>query len=300
MRTAEFFRFIDERWRIYKRRESGAPKPWTKDPILQQYRFCNIHRENDVVTKWIADNWRYPHRKDLDLWFAMTVARFLNKPTTLAVLGYPVPWSAKDFKALLKDAPRPLFSAAYMVRSDPGDKVVYLADKVLTPLWKNREDVRPRRDDRLAQFAARLSPYYGLGSFMIGQIVADTKFVEPLKSAVDWWTWAAPGPGSNRGMTRVLGLPLKRAKNGTSVRVHIPGRDDPSKARPEFQNVGVLSASEWARQLGLLQVAVDPLCRKAGIPRLSAQDIQNCLCEFDKYERARLGEGRPKQRYNGV
>jgi hypothetical protein len=30
---------------------------------------------------------------------------------------------------------------------------------------------------------------------------------------------------------------------------------------------------------------------------LHAQDIQNCLCEFDKYERVRLGEGTPKQLY---
>lgn len=34
--------------------------------------------------------------------------------------------------------------------------------------------------------------------------------------------------------------------------------------------------------------------------KLCAQDIQNCLCEFDKYERVRLGEGAPKQRYPGV
>mgnify|MGYP003335523726 CR=1 FL=1 len=31
--------------------------------------------------------------------------------------------------------------------------------------------------------------------------------------------------------------------------------------------------------------------------RLCLQDTQNVLCEFDKYERARLGQGRPKQRY---
>jgi hypothetical protein len=30
---------------------------------------------------------------------------------------------------------------------------------------------------------------------------------------------------------------------------------------------------------------------------LHAQDLQNCLCEFDKYERARLGQGVPKQIY---
>jgi hypothetical protein len=40
--------------------------------------------------------------------------------------------------------------------------------------------------------------------------------------------------------------------------------------------------------------------KKARMPQLHAQDLQNCLCEFDKYERVRLGEGRPKAKYNGV
>jgi hypothetical protein len=30
---------------------------------------------------------------------------------------------------------------------------------------------------------------------------------------------------------------------------------------------------------------------------LSAQDYQNCLCEFHKYWKARTGLGRPKQNY---
>ena len=32
-------------------------------------------------------------------------------------------------------------------------------------------------------------------------------------------------------------------------------------------------------------------------PLLTAHDVQFCLCEFDKYERVRLGEGRPRALY---
>jgi hypothetical protein len=42
----------------------------------------------------------------------------------------------------------------------------------------------------------------GLGPFYIGQIIADLKYVEPLKSAKDWWTYCVPGPGSQRGLNR--------------------------------------------------------------------------------------------------
>ena len=30
---------------------------------------------------------------------------------------------------------------------------------------------------------------------------------------------------------------------------------------------------------------------------LEMRDIEHCLCEFDKYERTRLGEGRPRAKY---
>jgi hypothetical protein len=43
----------------------------------------------------------------------------------------------------------------------------------------------------------------------------------------------------------------------------------------------------------------EAVSHKYGKP-MHAQDLQNCLCEFDKYERARLGEGTPKQIYKEV
>ena len=37
---------------------------------------------------------------------------------------------------------------------------------------------------------------------------------------------------------------------------------------------------------------------RIGLHGLRAQDLQNCLCEFDKWMRVRLGEGKPKRRFN--
>ena len=53
------------------------------------------------------------------------------------------------------------------------------------------------------------------------------------------------------------------------------------------------------QKLQQLHVEMKPLLRRV-MPRMHAQDLQNCLCEFDKYERERLGEGHPKQRYPGL
>jgi alpha-glutamyl/putrescinyl thymine pyrophosphorylase clade 1 len=37
--------FITEREQIRRRREAGEPKPWTTDPILRDFSFCNVQRE---------------------------------------------------------------------------------------------------------------------------------------------------------------------------------------------------------------------------------------------------------------
>jgi hypothetical protein len=49
--VAAFFNWCKEREAIRKRRESGAPAPWSKDPIFQKARFLNVFREDDRVTK---------------------------------------------------------------------------------------------------------------------------------------------------------------------------------------------------------------------------------------------------------
>ncbi len=81
--------WITERESIRRRREAGEPAPWTSDPVLRDYRFCNVRRENDAVTRHIAARWRAPHADDPHLWFAMAVARFINWPDTLDELGFP-------------------------------------------------------------------------------------------------------------------------------------------------------------------------------------------------------------------
>ena len=277
MLVKEFFAFIKERWSIYQARQLGQPRPWTKDPILQKFRFCNVHRECDSVTCWIADNWRGSHAKDADLWFAMVVARLFNQPNTLKIIGWPVPFKpARIQNAVQKMQLEGLrvFNAAYIVSTNglAMDKCEYVVQRVLVPLWADRKVLRPRTDDTLRTFGARLQQYQGLGGFLAGQVTSDVKFVEPLKGATDWWMYATSGPGSRRGLNRVLERP-----------VDAPWREE-----------------EWLAQLNLLQTKIDPLARAAGIPRISASDLQNCCCEADKWWRARLGQGRPKQLYGGV
>jgi hypothetical protein len=45
VRYKSYFKWINERHKIYINKEvKKLPKSWTKDPILQRFKFCNVFR----------------------------------------------------------------------------------------------------------------------------------------------------------------------------------------------------------------------------------------------------------------
>lgn len=278
MRIDDLIAFMRARHAVYLKRKMNMPKPWTTDPILLDYRFCNVYRELDKETTWIRENWREPLHDHPYLFFAMTVARVVNWSPTLAEMRLPVPFERSDFVRVLNKRAalgEQVWTGAYMITThgQPIPKQHYYADKVLKPIWEKRKFLAPHEGDTLASFHARLSACEGIGSFLAAQVVADTKHHGPLKNAHDWWTWAAMGEGSRRGLNRVFDRPHKQKINSTI----------------------------WHRDLSALHREVNLYIRShhTNLFTIDAQDLQNCLCEFDKYERVRLSQGRPRSRYPG-
>lgn len=260
-RIKAFNTFVEERENIRIKKEAGKPRPWTDDPILQDFKFCNVHREDDRTTRWITLNWRTPHIDDPDLWFAMVIARrTLNWPPSMDVLGYPVPWDPKNFVELMKAreaSGMKSYDTAYqlLVQGQKGNKAEMMVKHILDPLWAARADVRPRPGDTLRAFHDRLSAFKYMGHFYTGQVIADLKYAQ-MRNATDWQSFAVPGPGSERGLNRVMG----RDKNA-------PWRED-----------------NWQSNLSTLHALTTTM--------MHAQDLQNCLCEYDKYVRITNQEGR--------
>jgi hypothetical protein len=260
--------WITEREKIRVRKNSGEPKPWTKDPILQQYRFCNVQRQHDAVTIWFRENW-YPNWRERSFVANMTLGRLINEPATMNFVGFWVDWApAAIFHQLKKwrDKGGRVFNPAYIVttcgkKMDKLDYVVRVASDVynIGP---------PRPDDYLASYYKKLITTDGLGAgFLAAQIIADLKYTPLLVDRHDWSTWCVPGPGSQRGLNRLMGLGA--------------------------------TSKKWSEEVfrGHVHALQEIVAQETTIP-LHAQDMQNCLCEFDKYMRAREG-GRPKQYYDG-
>ena len=278
-----FVYWVKEREAIRIKKEAGAPKPWTDDPIFQTYKFTNVRREDDTVSKWITENWIKPNDPHPNVWFAMIVARLFNWPPTLEEICFPhltfpelkEKWR-RNLKGLRDIGKEKIFTGAYLVSTNgvKMDKIDYILDRVLTPIWIEGQSPTHvemswnREPLRLEEYWNHLIRFDGLGSFMAGQVVADLKFTSELKDAPDWWDWAPLGPGSIRGLNRIHGRPLDKGLN----------QEKGLKEMSVLQEL-LFEQLDW---------------------KLPVHNVQNCCCEFDKYLRVKNGEGRPRSLYPGA
>ena len=263
--------WIQERESIRIKKEADLQKPWTSSDILKRYKFCNVCREDDRVTKWIFENWLIPNQKSPYIVFAMCMARHFNWPDTLEAVGFPHTWNPEKVRELLKHRrdkeKKKIYTGAYTI-STGGlkiEKIDYSIDHVLTPLWNQHR--LPESGETLESYWKYLQGRTGFASFMVGQVIADLKFVEPLKSSSDWLNWAPLGPGSIRGLNRFYGRKLK-----CTIK----------------QEQGLKELNE-IRLLIKLELLLD----------LPLHNVQNCMCEFDKYVRLKYDSGHVRSRYKG-
>jgi len=262
--------WILERHRIHIAKDiEHLPPPWTEDKILQTYRFCNVHREDDTVTRWIKENIRDPHDGDPYLWLNVTLARIINWPQTLAEIGYVERWDAAvaDYVRRTVQARqltgKKTFTSAYMVTGteSKGMSKINFTILLVGRVWTYKEELC--QCSRLAEAEEVLTQAKGISTFLAGQIIADMKYTVALRGADDWWTWCAPGPGSVRGLNRLHNRPIEKQ----------------------------ISVAQFRAEMDELMTQIPAM-------QLHAQDVQNCLCEFDKWCRVKFNEGTaPKQMY---
>jgi len=284
--------WVSEREEIRRRKLRGMTR-LTRDPILQTYRFCNVRREDDRVTQWIEENVRKPFAECDHLWLMLAICRQINWPDTLGYCIHQGAWptTAKFHPSYLaeclserKAAGLKVYTGAYMIAAPPsGDKQTYIAEVVIGGLWQRRgefEDYffrRPIREARrtlegglgqpqlMSEVHGMLMKTNGWGKFMAYQAVVDMRFTHLLNQASDRYSWAAAGPGTLRGLNRLF------------------GRD---KAARLSQEQALVELRQVHRRV----------TTSTGID-LDFSDTPNIMCEYDKYLRVKLGEGKPRALY---
>lgn len=254
-------------------------KPWTDDEILQNYRFCNVRRMDDKVSSWLLKNWYRPYIDHPNMVQACTLARIFNLPTTLDLITKSVFYQEgvnfNAIKTCLKKIrnQQPIFNGAYIVSTN-GKKVDKLDYVLNIASYVQDSDMDPSNWKTTWQ---NLQKREGIGSFMAGQITADLRWaVHGLWS--ERFYFAPMGPGSRRGMNRLLGRDPNHKMNQEEFEEHFK----------DYKHIIYLKIPDLIKRFVV-----------SG-HQLEAIDYQNCLCEFDKYERVLWGEGRPKQKYLGA
>lgn len=266
--------FINEREYIRLLKEKGARRPWTDDEILGTYRFCNIRRMDDRVSEWLIDNWYTTYRDHPNMLIAVCLARFFNLPSTLAHIGFPSEWNPDTVRERVRSLHRKgvnVFNGAYIVRGNDGeDKIESVTHYYVNPLYEKHLQ-RALPTDSMEETASLIQDQHGYGSFMAGQVVADLRWAlsGEWKDRNDW---APVGPGSSRGLRRYTD-----DTPGNLTKVY-----KPSEFLPLIRDM--MSSLRKVLPFDITS-------------RLEAHDYQNCLCEFDKYERALHKQGKPKQKY---
>jgi hypothetical protein len=280
-RIEAFFTYARERYRIMVAKNVGMEKPWTKDPILQKYRFCNIFREDDKVTVWFRDNVRNPMRDDPNVVFACVLFRMINCiPTGEVLLKHDLfkAWDEKKARKVCGNL-KPLVGAAYMITTPVGlDKLDGIME-VVRPVSDNLFKVSAAVSlaPTMKSLVEYLSTFHYIGPFRAYEMACDLQYTDWFHPT-DTMTWANTGPGAARGIDRII--------NGRLC--------DLFHNRKSDQELLVNVMRELLFRAG--QVSYWP----GHWPRWDLRTVEHTLCEFDKYQRALTGDGKPKQNYPGI
>lgn len=272
--------WVYEREMIRIRKVANAEPPYTDDPILSKYRFCNVRRRDDRVSQWLINN-AYPRDVEMDdLWLTAAICRYVGWPPSILKLmeAGAIPEHAEDFNSELfaevldkmTAAGEKTWTGAYMTyptHADPGTTKGWRTAKfILEPLITRAVSIREAiRTNSLENTFKSIVGSFGFSEFMSMQLVADLAYAPPLENASDLYTFAARGPGSQRGLNRLNGRKLD---------------------------------AKWRHEAFLTElVKVNELIEcKLGM-KLVLTDVQSVFCELDKYWRVLNGEGVPRSKY---
>lgn len=316
--------WITERHEMFLRRQAGQPKPWTADPIMQRWFFTNPFRENDRVTRWFKENLRDPVRDDPIVAFTTAAFRWYNHTGSgAALLGPPGPWlcrgcqdplstpTCKCNKCGVKNLGlwtqwKPIIAARMIkARSELGMTYVgsgYLIKvynsmkkydglaKAINNVWRDRFNLmeyltKPGRSLEQAWTYFKRYPFMGGGGFIAYETVTDLRHTDLLCEAPDILTWCNLGPGAKRGIARLV-FPdeweerLQQTDGKVTSKTTFPV---PHNYRQILNDLREWFAARLPKDF----------------PPFEMRDLEHSLCEFDKYERARLNQGRMKRTYDG-
>jgi len=270
-----YWRFAAMRQEVFFNKLKNVPPPWTSDPILNTYKFCNAYRVSDRVSQYLIKNVIYDEnrsQKEEEVLFRILLFKIFNKIETWEYLeskiGDYITLSNFDldvYSHILQEAMDlgyVIYTSAYMSCASKEfgydkkhqnhlaliDKMVF-KDRVINLIVKAKS---------LEEIFHIIEGYPLLGKFMAYQLATDINYSEVINFDENSFTIA--GPGAERGINKCF-----VDTSGKSYADVIYWMTE--NQENEFQRLGLNFQSLWSRPL-------------------QAIDCQNLFCETDKYCRA--------------
>ena len=280
----DFFAYAVERENIRISKDAGWDGPWTEDPILQRFRFCNVFREDDKTTRWFRENVRDPLRDKPEVALMTIAFRWFNR-IEVGELLLPMLQSGIWDPGYAEHKLRPHVAAggktctgAYMIRTPAGkDKltgVLELIEGARGTAEKLADYGLVHRLQLLEHAHKTVCETWLLGPFLAYEIVTDLRHTHILEHSVDIDTWASPGPGAARGTSWL----------------HFDCRDRVGYGSRKGKELAMKTMRD------IVQLSRNDLLWPWPERPWEMREAEHTLCEYDKIRRAREGQ-RLKRNY---
>lgn len=266
--------YIVARMEIQRKKEAGEPWPWTSDKILRKHKFCCVFRDDDRTSREAKEAIFDLSTEGEQRCCAASFRLYNYVPTLRRFIANGLATctdSALIMKCLVAETPHfnPL---AYRVqprgrvwhRGDICDAIAHIHNCTLAG-WQPLPTAR--------QTCLSIHSRLGVAGFVGYQIMQDLRWLG--HSYADEDSWCLVGIGAHRGLKRILG----GYKGNTDWKKRNTDRPDIPK--------DLSIPREYVAPLREILVE----CKKIS-QRFNLFECEHVLCESDKYQRIKTGEGK--------
>ena len=270
-----YWYFANERQNIFIKKLNGDTPPWTNDPILKTYKFCNSYRVNDRVSQYLLKNVIYNGKtyKDEDMLFRIILFKLFNKESTWELLLKEFKditlstFDMKEYSKILTNAIKnniKIYNDAYISCATKAFGYDRKHDNHLALLNKmfiiDKVQDKILKCTNMEQAFKIIKSYPLIGNFMAYQLITDINY----SNIVDWKEdeFTVAGPGSLRGIKKCF-IDKGNLSNEDIIRYMYNHQEE------EFKRLNLDFKTIGNRKLQLI-------------------DIQNIFCELDKYCREKV------------
>jgi hypothetical protein len=270
-----YWKFAALRQEVFFNRVEGKLYPWTKDPIINKFKFTNAYRASDRVSQYLIRNIIY--NEDLpsspkEVLFRILLFKLFNKIETWELLQSKfgslvyADYNFKHYDEVLTLAlaeRKTIYSAAYIMASCKSvfGHVRKHSNhlKLIEHILESNTTERLMEVQKMQEAFELIKSFPGLGDFLAYQLLIDINYSNVLNFSES--EFVVPGPGAKGGISKCFS-DTAGLSNVDIIKLMT------DRQEREFERLGLSFKMLWGRNLQLI-------------------DCQNLFCEVDKYARVK-------------